>query len=274
MNNNFSVLMSLYNGENPEYFYQCLESLSQQTLIPAEVLLVLDGEISQRLRDVIDCWSDKLNLNIIELPVNVGLSAALNIGLIQCSYNLVARMDTDDICFNNRFEVQYNFMIDNPNIDICGSNAIDIDEVGNYKNERIMPQGNDRITRLIWTCPFIHPSVFFRKDSILNVGSYNLNAPHRQDDYELWIRCANNKLTFENVQLFLLKYRFPESAISKNTFRVGCDRFLLGKSAIKKFDNRLYNYIALCYPMVRALIPKLVLAPIVSFFSRFDPRRN
>lgn len=98
---NFSVLLSLYHKEKPEYLEKCFESIwDKQILKPSEIVLVLDGPIGEELISYVQKWQAKINnvLKIVPLSQNVGLGKALNEGLKQCSYDWVFRMDTDDIC--------------------------------------------------------------------------------------------------------------------------------------------------------------------------------
>jgi glycosyltransferase involved in cell wall biosynthesis len=270
MHENFSVLLSLYSKELPIYFDLCLESISKQKLLPDEVVIVLDGPITADLRKVINIWVDILKIKIYPLDINVGLSAALNYGLSKCKFDLVARMDTDDICLPDRFLKQVDLMSNNPAVDICGTWANDIDEHGTILRLRTVPCDNKTIIRLIWSCPIIHPSVIFRKSEIERIGSYNVNAPLRQDDYELWLRATSNELTFSNIPEALINYRYPISYYRKNTIRVGLNRFKLGVPYVWKYDRRVVSCMAIFYPIVRPLIPIF----IINIISKFDPRRK
>ena len=109
--NGFSVLMSLYMKEKPEYLDRCLESLFEQTIHANEIIIVLDGAISTELTATIEKWKTFLPLKILPLKENVGLGKALNLGLKICSNDIIIRMDTDDICLENRLETQYNFLL-------------------------------------------------------------------------------------------------------------------------------------------------------------------
>ncbi|HCC66481.1 MAG TPA: amylovoran biosynthesis protein AmsE, partial [Moraxella sp.] len=97
----FSVLMSLYDKENPEFLSECLASLVNQTRQADEVVLVFDGAINLALQKVVQDFKPQLPLTIIPLTKNVGLGQALNAGLNACQHDWVMRMDTDDICVPN-----------------------------------------------------------------------------------------------------------------------------------------------------------------------------
>lgn len=118
---NFPVLMSIYHKEKPDYFDRAMQSIwYEQTVKPDEIVLVQDGELTQELYEEIGNWKEKLKdiLVIVPLEQNVGLGDALNIGMKHCTYELIARMDTDDISLPHRFEKQLE-VFKNQDIDIC-----------------------------------------------------------------------------------------------------------------------------------------------------------
>lgn len=100
----FSVLMSLYIKENPQYLRECFESLVAQTHPADEIVLVFDGAVTPELEAVVSEFETKLPLNLVKLPKNLGLGKALNEGLKHCSHDWVFRMDTDDICVPERLQ--------------------------------------------------------------------------------------------------------------------------------------------------------------------------
>ena len=102
----FSVLMSIYHREQPEFLRQCLQSLCAQTLAADEVVLVYDGLLTPQLEAVAKGFQAALPLKIVRLAENVGLGRALNEGLAHCSHDWVFRMDGDDICLPERFAFQ------------------------------------------------------------------------------------------------------------------------------------------------------------------------
>lgn len=100
MDNKFSVLMSVYIKEKADYFNECMESLLKQTVQPNEIVIVQDGPVSVEIDEAIINYKKKYPglLKIIPLKQNKGLGLALAEGIKNCTYELIARMDTDDIC--------------------------------------------------------------------------------------------------------------------------------------------------------------------------------
>jgi len=268
----FSVLLSVYAKERPDYLYLSLRSVwDEQKVKPNEITLVKDGPLTIELEKVIVEFSKTCNvLNIIVLKDIMGLSYALNIGLMHCRFEYVARMDTDDICSNDRFEKQLLFFKNNPEVDIVGSFAKRIDEIGNITKTLKVPISNREIQKLIWTCPLIHSSVMFKKNKILDIGNYNPDSGHRQDDYELWFRCAAGGLKFANIPEYLLLYRFSNETLKRNNLKTGWNQFKVGYKWCKKLKLGLIAYIGITTPLIRSLLPY----PLNMYFYRLQDKIN
>lgn len=205
----FSVLMSVYDKENPKYFDLALESnLINQTTVPTEMILVCDGQLNQELDDVINKYEKIFPdvLKVHRLKKNVGLGQALNIGLEKCSCEWIARSDSDDICAPNRFEKQLEYAI-SFNVDIVGSDIDEFDEDWS-KPIRVkrMPCLHDEILKMAKSRnPINHMSVMFKKDKITDCGSYQ-HLPYAED-YYLWVRAINHGAIFANIDECLVHAR-------------------------------------------------------------------
>lgn len=207
---NFSVLLSVYIKENPFFLKESLNSIINQSLVPNEIILVKDGPVTIELNSVINFFIiqyPKL-FKIINLPENKGLGNALSVGVLECSYEIVARMDTDDICDKYRFEKQLKFLELNPDIDLVGSNIEEFNRVpGDLNRFRIMPEKGNAIMKYSkYRNPVNHPSVMFRKSKVLAAGNYKSDILFFED-FSLFIRMLQNGSKFYNLQENLLHFR-------------------------------------------------------------------
>ena len=204
----FSVLMSIYVKERPEYLRQALDSVFNQTVAPDEVVIVEDGPLTQELYSVLDEYALRFpQFKRVPLATNGGLGNALNEGLKHCSNELVARMDTDDISVPNRFEKQLRVFETFPQVEIVSS-WIDefVDSPDHIISTRKVPQYPYEIIKYGQTrCPINHPVVMFKKSSVLFAGNY-LPFP-LFEDYYLWVRLLMNGAKFYNIQESLLRFR-------------------------------------------------------------------
>jgi len=208
----FSVLLSVYYKESYSAFCKSLDSIFTQTTCPDEVILVEDGLLGSDLNDIISEYSAKYpTLKIIPLPTNQGLGKALNEGLKYCSYDIVARMDTDDIAKPDRFEKQLAVFEKYSDIDVVGAWIDEFeDDISDVKSVRKLPELPDDIRQFAKRRnPINHPVVMFRKSAVLAAGGYQ-HFP-LFEDYYLWIRMLMNGAKFYNIQESLLYFRFsPE----------------------------------------------------------------
>lgn len=204
----FSVLMSLYAKEYPDYLRESLESVLSQSLPPDEVVLMEDGPITEELQKVVSEFQSKYAaLKVIPLPENGGLGKALNEGLKHCSNDLVIRMDTDDICYPRRFETQVRFMSEHPEIDISSTWIEEFEgTVDNVCSIKKVPLTHKEIGDYIGTRnPLNHPAVIFRKSAVERAGGYQ-HFP-LFEDWFLWARMYVNGAKFANIPEPLLHFR-------------------------------------------------------------------
>ncbi|MHA8090236.1 glycosyltransferase [Aquirufa antheringensis] len=215
----FSVLISIYNLDDPSFLKSSLDSLMEQTKIPSQVVLVIDGPINNLLIEQVNSFESRYLgiFNKVSLPVNVGLGLALKIGLECCTFDFVARMDSDDISFVNRFEDQLNYLINNPHISIIGSSVIEFENVpGDSRSIRKLPTVHDKIIKFSkFRNPINHPSVMFRKKDIIDIGSYS-HMP-LFEDYFLWVRAILNNKGIENLEKPLLYFRVGNNMVSRRS---------------------------------------------------------
>lgn len=206
----FSVLLSVYHKENPDYFALALDSVFSQTRLPAEVILVEDGPLTASLDKLVEGYEKKYPcLKVVKLPINGGLGNALREGLKYCNYSLVARMDTDDIAKPNRFEKQVAVFEQHPEVDVVGSW---VDEFLTERgpelpvSQRRLPERADELRKFAKRRnPINHPSVMFRKEAVMAARGY-LDFPLLEDWY-LWIRMMTHGANFYNIQESLLFFR-------------------------------------------------------------------
>lgn len=205
----FSVLISIYYKENSEWFKTALDSIINQTLQPNEIVLVEDGQLTDELYKVIEEYNTKYpNLfNIVKLEKNSGLGEALRVGVLNCSNEYIARMDTDDIARNNRFEKQISFMQEHSDIDVVGSWISEFegnpDKIISYRQ---LPTSHKDIYKFgQFRNPLNHMTVMYKKESVLNAGNYQTFK--NIEDYYLWGRMLKQGSKFANIPECLVNAR-------------------------------------------------------------------
>ena len=204
----YSVLMSVYKKEQPEYLSTAIESMLNQTVATNDFVLVCDGPLTDSLDEVISNF-EKTNpglFNVVRLPENVGLAMALNEGIKECKNDIVARMDSDDFSKKDRIEKQLKAM-DETGADIVGTNVFEFkDDITNLTNSRDLPELDEEIREFAKSrSPFNHPSVVYRKSKVELLGGYGKFDYF--EDYYLWITMLQNGCKGYNVQEYLLLMR-------------------------------------------------------------------
>lgn len=204
----YSVLMSLYKKEKPEYLRLAIDSMLNQTVKPDEIVLVEDGPLTDELYAVLDEYGDKLTR--VRNEKNLGLGLALNVGLRACRNELVARMDTDDISKPERCEEQLRYFEQHLETDIVGGDIAEfIGDETNIVCRRVVPQSNEEIREYMKKrCAFNHMSVMYKKTAVEAAGGYQ--DWFWNEDYYLWIRMWLNGAVFGNTGTVLVNVRTGE----------------------------------------------------------------
>lgn len=216
--NQFSVLMSVYENEEPLFLSQSIDSVLAQSVLPSEIIIVKDGLLNLELEIVLNEFTERNPhlFKIIGYKVNKGLGYALNFGLRHCKYEIIARMDADDICIPSRFQIQLDFLNSNPNIALVGSSVLEFNDIpGDTSRIRKVPLDNRNINKnKFYRNPFNHMTVMFRKECITTAGSY-IDMPGFED-YYLWLRVLD---IFEchNIEEPLVHARTGNGLISRRT---------------------------------------------------------
>lgn len=208
----FSVAISVYKSDNPVFFDRALNSITEnQTITPNEIVLVVDGPVSDSLNEVISKYENKYGIfKIIRLEKNGGLGNALKIAVENATFELIARMDSDDVSLPTRFEEQLRYFQVNPEIDIVGGNITEfIGEENNIIGQRLVPTSNEAIREYMKErCAMNHVSVMYKKAAVQNAGGYQ--DWFWNEDYYLWIRMWLNGAIFANTGSVLVNVRVGE----------------------------------------------------------------
>ena len=207
----YSVLMSVYERENPVFFRDSIESMRKQSLPFSDFVLVCDGPLGEELEEVIR-WAEGCigeRFQCIRLPENRGLGKALAEGITHCRYDIVARMDSDDLSRPERCRLQIEAM-EKGGYDIVGCALEEFKETpGDTENVRFSPEYQEEIIGYAGKRnPFNHPCVMYRKSTVLKAGNYVDFSGF--EDYCLWIRMLKKGAKAHNLQQVLLDMRTGE----------------------------------------------------------------
>lgn len=212
-----TVLMPAYNVER--YIREAIDSVLCQTFTDFELLIVNDGSLDGT-EGIIRSYADP-RVVLLNQP-NGGVSHALNTGLRHAKGRYIARFDADDICYPDRLRQQFEFMEQHPDHVLIGSDADYMDKDGErlFKYENVGHSYEEIAGRITVYCPFVHSTVFYRKDVVTALGGYDEKA-HTFEDWLLWTKVIR--------QGKCLNFRTPLICVRLNPESVTVDEKLRGK---------------------------------------------
>ena len=177
----YSVLMSVYKNEKPDFLKTAMNSMWNQTVPPDDFVLMCDGPLTPELDTVIrNMEQAHAKLHVIRFPENHGLGHALQVGVKECKNEYVARMDSDDISRPERCEKELRVFENHPELAIVGSVIEEFTEIepdsfvpNAVNSKRVVPETSEQIVEFAKEC-----SVSYRKLSgcALHAGLLSLDT--------------------------------------------------------------------------------------------------
>ena len=259
--NNFSVLLSVYNGENPDFLKESLTSIVKQSKQANQIVIVKDGELNEKLEMVIeDFVRDYRNILVVGYPNNQGLGRALSYGLDFVDNEIVIRCDSDDINRLNRFEKLTDFLIQNE-LDLVSCHVEEFEFVPlDLGRIRKVPVGEYIGSSMYYRNPLNHMAVAFRKSAAISCGGYRDMKGF--EDYYLWLRFLTKDFKVNNLDEVLVDARVGNDMIGR---RIGLGyvkselnfQLAIYHELHHNFFLLIRNLLLRCAPR---LLPKRVLA--------------
>jgi glycosyltransferase involved in cell wall biosynthesis len=268
----FTVLMSVYSKEHPEFLQKSLASLVDQTVRPSRIVLVRDGKLTPALDAVLEGFQNKFPslVLLVGYDTNRGLGEALQFGIRYVETPWIARMDADDIALPNRFESQVAFIKAHPEVDVVGTYLAEfnIDESTAHRIKRVPVESDEIATVAKLFNPMNHMTVFMKKDSVEKAGGYR-HAPFFED-YDLWVRMLSLSMKFSNIPECLVRGRVGNDMVGK---RHGWQYMQFEYQHFTRmrhlgFITPWQYYRALAFRLPLRLMPKPILAAIYGYALR------
>ena len=257
-----SVLMSVYKSEKGEYLDRSLQSVwDDQTRKPEQIVLIEDGAIPEELELIIDSFQSRVNASgvakmvVVKLPVNGGLTKALNAGIKHVTGDLIARMDSDDISAPQRFELQEKFLRENPEIYILGGSMQEFDDEHECLNVRHYPLTHeDACKYIVKACPLAHPAVMMRR-RIFDEGLHYDERYRMSQDIKLWYDAILAGYRMANLQEIVLFFRQQGDVFRRRSRVKAWNEFKIYMNGIYRMHG-LFT-LAYRYPIARYVFRNL-----------------
>jgi glycosyltransferase involved in cell wall biosynthesis len=256
-----SVIMSVFNGE--KHLREAIESILNQTFSDFEFIIINDGS-TDRTQDIAEGFRQLDNRIRLINQSNMGLTKSLNKAIRLARGEFIARMDADDIALPERFEKQVDFLEKHSDVALLGTAYYEIDEKGEVIGEKIFPERDEEIRKIILKCnPFFHASVMVRREVFEIVGLYDESIPFAQD-YDFWLRIAG-KYKVANLPEPLMKRRYTPVNISIAQENEQLKWALeVRKRALRRGDYPWWQWLYLVRPAIVLLIP----SPLRNFIRK------
>lgn len=253
----FSVAMCVYGGDRADWFKIAVDSILNQTAKPNEVVLVVDGPVPNELNEII-CEYEKMDIfKVIRFAENQGHGNARRAGLENCSNELVAIMDADDISEASRFEKQLREFENDFTLDIVGGNITEfVDEPENIVGQRVVFLEDSEIKKdLKKRCPMNLVTVMYKKSSVNKVGGFI--DWYCEEDYYLWIRMYLANMKFKNVPDDLVNVRVGKEMYQRR----GGLKYFKSEKALQKYmrKNKVIGFGTYIMNVTKRLIVQVLL---------------
>ena len=254
----FSVLMSVYEKDDPKYFHVAMESVFNQTVKSTEVVLVVDGPVPQTLFQIIQLLqAEHQNLKVFHLEKNRGHGEARRTALEKCTHELVAVMDSDDISVPERFEKELRCFESDKDLSVVGGCIQEFEgDMDNIIGVRKVPLEDHEIKQFLKSrCPFNQMTVMFKKSHVDRVGGYI--DWYCEEDYYLWIRMSLAGCKFKNLPKTLVNVRMS----SDSYLRRSGWRYFKSEAALQvyMYRNKVINVFRLISNIVIRFIVQLLI---------------
>ncbi|MBQ2798782.1 MAG: glycosyltransferase [Ruminiclostridium sp.] len=246
----YSVLMSVYKGENTEYFRASMDSLCNQTHPASQIVLVCDGPLGDELDMIVSEYKDKLGdiLDVVQLPENKGTAYCANIGLKSCKNEYIMKMDSDDVCKSNRAEKQMSYLTDKPYIDILGSYIEEFKSADNTViGVRQTPTTHEEIVKFAKRrAPFNNQTLVYKKEYAEKIGGYSSDLI-RCEDYDFMVRMLMAGAKSANIPEVLVRYRVDKNNLKRRRNWKNTKSFFAVRKKIYKMGfSGFWDYVLPC----------------------------
>ncbi len=265
-----SVILPVYNAE--KYVFEAVQSILNQTYKNLE-LIVIDDCSTDKSFEILKSIKDP-RIKLYQNEKNLKLIQTLNKAIQLSSGAYIARMDADDVSLPDRLKYQVEYLQQNPQVSVLGTQIRFIDENGIKKGKPFFCVRGDEAIK--WRFHFgncmNHPTIMFRREVVDRNDFYDSNYPHAED-YELWLRLSR-KYNFDNLPETLLLYRVHLASVSHRFNEIQV------KSSSRALSEHLFHSLgiqhstklleAVLFPRLPAEITSL---EISNYFRAFYPVR-
>lgn len=261
-----AVLLPVYKKDNPTYFMKSLKSVLNQTYTDIKVLIGVDGPVEGELAETLEGLKDE-RIKLVYFKENRGLACVLNDLIAEAralGSQWLARMDADDICVPNRFQMQYEYMWQHPEVDVVGGTIEEIDGEDKKNGKQVQyPQTHEECRKFFrYRDPLAHPATFFRMRYFDKAKGYRPEYRKNQDTM-LWYDGFQNGCMFANLSETVLLFRVASDFYSrrngwKRAKQMMTDRMKMNKALGYDISANIFAFCMFCMTISPTFIKKFL----------------
>lgn len=257
MKSSVSVIIPCYCCA--ETVERAVDSVVNQSLIPTEIILVDDfspdeGMTLDKLHNIKNKFQDKLTIKLIELKINVGPGMARNYGWEVATQDYIAFLDADDVWHPKKLAIQYEFMIQNPDIKLSGHRQNEITDLNAFIQTEIVESH--------LTISLISPSIIVYSNPLATrtvMLSRSLDVRFRDkkrysEDYLLWMQIILKGNKAANIDANLaasFKPAYGASGLSSHMWKMEAEEI---KNFYELYRTKLINIKLLFFSVIISLL--------------------
>ena len=268
---NFSVIISVYLYDNVDHFIEAMNSIFRQTLSPYEIILAVDGPISNNMESVVGNFENNPIVRIVRSDVNIGRGAIKHRAILTTTTEFIAIMDADDISIDCRFELQVNAFIDSE-IDLVGGYVSEFNNsIDGLKRQRKVPLKHEEIIKQgKWIQPYNHVTIMFNKSMYIKSGGYG--KLYMVEDYDLFFHMAMNGAIFCNIPKTLVYVRTTnDQYLRRHGIKYFQEEFFLMLSMLRSGYISHWTFIInITIRLIVRSMPVILLRFLTKYFLRSD----
>lgn len=217
-NDNIAVIMSIYKNDNILYIQKSVQSILNQTQVNLLLFIHIDGEIDESILVYLNKLASESKIILSQSKINQGLSISLNLLIEKVLFNpkikFIARMDSDDISLPERLSIQMGYLENHPDIDILGTACEEFGSSFSLQKKSLPSHHDDLVKYSICRCPFIHPTVMFRR-KIFDDGNRYPTHTTFTEDMAFWLELIYKGYKLHNLPDVLLQYRLEDNTMHR-----------------------------------------------------------
>ena len=253
-----SVIMGAHNIGKIHEFDRIMQSVLTQTMNNFEFVICDDGSTDETWECLQEYAAQDSRIKLLRNKTNIGLAATLNYCIENCKGRFIARQDADDFSTTYRFERQIEYLDKHKDISFVGSNVTLWDEHGEW-GRRTFPEFPCK-EDFLFTMPFVHGALMFRRECIDAVKGYRIaKETRRAEDYDMLMRMYAVGLKGANIQQILYRFCENEAAQQRRKYCYRIDEVIVRWKRFADLNLLPQGIIYVIKPLIVGLIPSVIL---------------